>query len=311
MWIHIPSKALTSAPGLESEAGHSDESDCVGLSATSKKPPTVSNSSCSALPLATSTTDASGTTLPPSTGDRGVDEWISSLEVSPASRGVLQGNSEGPPTSAIFGPRSGGCSCRFVLGSRSLKTFQASLLEEGWSAYCGTLPVSGMTRSGMCYLLQGLEPTTSARGSGLWPTARANDDNRTPEQYQAMIARRGRTVVSSLQVAAQMCPSPVAGDATGGRTTKGKHRQGETGLRQAALMWPTPTVQDGENVSGASRFNRNSLPLNAAVQVSPTGQEATGPNLRLQLNVAFVEWLMGFPQGWTDYAPLATPGCHR
>jgi hypothetical protein len=87
-------------------------------------------------------------------------------------------------------------------------------------------------------------------------------------------------------------PTPVT-DATmtalGRSDTKGMHSlslshcanrgygpRGET-------MWPTPTVADSKNVgnNGSSQFNLH--------------KTVNGP-----LNPTWVEWLMGFPLGWTD-----------
>jgi len=67
----------------------------------------------------------------------------------------------------------------------------------------------------------------------------------------------------------------------------------------AASQWPTPTVQDAEKDGGPGQYERHSIPLNAAVKDSP---QVGG-----QLNPAWVEPLMGFPQGWTDLAPLREP----
>jgi hypothetical protein len=58
------------------------------------------------------------------------------------------------------------------------------------------------------------------------------------------------------------------------------------------VMWPTPTVQDASNNGGDSQYNRNSLPLNAAIGGS--------------LNPTWVEWLMGFPLEWTVLEVSAT-----
>ena len=63
-----------------------------------------------------------------------------------------------------------------------------------------------------------------------------------------------------------------------------------------AQMFPTPTVQDGENDGGPSQYKRHSIPLNAIVKDSP---QTTG-----QLNPLWVEWLMGYPIGWTDLKAL-------
>ena len=64
-------------------------------------------------------------------------------------------------------------------------------------------------------------------------------------------------------------------------------------LQSMARMnkWPTPTVQDASNNGGPSQFRRNSLPLNAQVGG--------------KLNPQWVEWLMGWPIGWTALEPLA------
>ncbi len=62
-------------------------------------------------------------------------------------------------------------------------------------------------------------------------------------------------------------------------------------------FFPTPTTQDASNNGGPSQHKRNSLPLNAV---------AGGP-----LNPAWVEWLMGFPEGWTDLGDSATRSSHK
>jgi hypothetical protein len=56
--------------------------------------------------------------------------------------------------------------------------------------------------------------------------------------------------------------------------------------------WPTPTVQDSKNNGAQSQMERNTKPLNA---------EVGGP-----LNPTWVEWLMGWPLGWTDCDASAT-----
>ena len=60
----------------------------------------------------------------------------------------------------------------------------------------------------------------------------------------------------------------------------------EIGSGSSPKMWPTPTAQDAKNNGGPSQHNRNTKPLNAEVGGS--------------LNPQWVEWLMGYPSGWTD-----------
>jgi hypothetical protein len=68
-------------------------------------------------------------------------------------------------------------------------------------------------------------------------------------------------------------------------------------LRIAAQMFPTPTLQDASNNGGPSQRHRNSLPLNAVAGGS--------------LNPTWVEWLMGFPLGWTALDASETPSSRK
>jgi hypothetical protein len=57
-------------------------------------------------------------------------------------------------------------------------------------------------------------------------------------------------------------------------------------------LWPTPTVNDSKNNGGPSQFRRKGTNLNVAV--AKRGSDGG------RLNPEWVEWLMGFPKGWTD-----------
>jgi hypothetical protein len=58
-------------------------------------------------------------------------------------------------------------------------------------------------------------------------------------------------------------------------------------------LYPSPTVKGDHNHPGAGYRSGYGL----ATVVAPDGP----------LNPRFVEWLMGFPDGWTDCEPLAMP----
>jgi hypothetical protein len=85
-------------------------------------------------------------------------------------------------------------------------------------------------------------------------------------------------------------PTPVATDGShGGRVTPRKGREGGNLVEAiSARMYPTPTTQDAANNGGPSHSERNTPPLNAVVGGT--------------LNPDWVEWLMGWPVGWTDTA---------
>ena len=80
-------------------------------------------------------------------------------------------------------------------------------------------------------------------------------------------------------------PTPVA---DGDRTTN--YAQGGTSLGWAVRNMPTPTVHGNYNRKGASKTSGNGL----ATVIGGT------------LNPTWVEWLMGWPLGWTDCAVLET-----
>ena len=89
-----------------------------------------------------------------------------------------------------------------------------------------------------------------------------------------------------------MWPTPLPSDVLGGRTTKGSKRPNESGLRKAA--WPTPQNRD-KNTYAKCKRGENS-PGGTPLPVAVGGT----------LNPNWVEWLMGWPIGYTDLQPLAT-----
>lgn len=76
---------------------------------------------------------------------------------------------------------------------------------------------------------------------------------------------------------------------------------------EAAAKWPTPTSGDHKR-SGAAGYSTASgrhegTPLTDATCRSGRPAPTTcshGGECRWRLNPRFVEWLMGFPEGWID-----------
>lgn len=161
---------------------------------------------------------------------------------------------------------------RYDRDSCSWKTAQCSLLGDLVS-FSETWPRSGMMRSGVCWerVTQALHIGGTASGFLPTPTATAN---MLLPSMQKWPAHRN------------MWPTPVA---DGDRRTN--YAQGGTSLGYAVRMWPTPTAQDAKNNGPPSQMERNTKPLNAEVGGA--------------LNPPWVEWLMGWPIGWTDLQPLA------
>lgn len=95
----------------------------------------------------------------------------------------------------------------------------------------------------------------------------------------------------SENVSGYLLPTPTAHDAHKPHKSDLTARQGGLSLA-ASVMYPTPTCQDAKNNGGAAQQRRNTRPLNAVCGGA--------------LNPPWVEWLMGWPIGWTALEPLGT-----
>jgi hypothetical protein len=68
--------------------------------------------------------------------------------------------------------------------------------------------------------------------------------------------------------------------------------------------WLTPSAN--EDAAGTVNGNMQRMLTHQAKESDPDGTAAGG-----QLNPTWVEWLMGFPPGWTDLGPSATPSSRK
>ena len=80
----------------------------------------------------------------------------------------------------------------------------------------------------------------------------------------------------------------------------GRPRDNDRGDLQAAVLWQTPKAEDAIH-PGRTAPHKTGQTLHPAEQVNRK-QQITG-----QLNPTWVEWLMGYPDGWTDYEDSETP----
>lgn len=161
-----------------------------------------------------------------------------------------------------------------------------------------------------------------------WPTPTANDDNKSPEAHLAMKQRMGerdgtfanRTAITSLQVLVKAWPTPAARDYRSPNSQDSQDRRGRAAATGQQLpnfvehVWSTPAVADVTGGRKARSGTRSAeLLLNGQTeflsghldQTTSTGGERSSTS-GLQLNPLFVEWLMGWPTGWTGFACSAT-----
>ena len=170
----------------------------------------------------------------------------------------------------------------------------------------------------LVFQLRASVPTTKEKESGLWLTpsattisTRSKESMEKRKKYRESI---GRTTVPPGNLAEQvqhghkathMWRTPDAHSGRGPSSEKRMKMKLEKGMPisindQVAhphLMWPTPTTRDYKD-SGKAVINshRDSiLPVRVAKKDKEQWVKGGG-----SLNPTWVEWLMGYPSGWTD-----------
>lgn len=117
---------------------------------------------------------------------------------------------------------------------------------------------------------------TAENDSGLWPTPAAALHNLT-EPVEAVLARRARI--------------------------KAERKNGNgfgLQLTTAVKLWPTPSAN--EDAAGTPNGKMQKM-LGNHPEIRNSGSGT--------LNPTWVEWLMGFPLGWTALEPSETPSSRR
>lgn len=288
MWAIIPEFSLSAPESRDSTLGSTEPFVDLERSAWWKGKPRASKSWQRACKKAPWILALCGRMPGPSTASLGVERWISSLldtPASPSATPVRDGEQTTPGTS---GPMSSGSSGRQELLWPSSRTSMGTF--DGECLKCSrTLPNWGSMRSGACSLRPKPEPLTAESGSSSWPTAVVGDSRSSARHT----------------------------------TTTGVMKDGTT-LTDAMRQWPTPNaclINDSESPESfrgrAAKWKEekgfhNSAPLTiVSKEHSPQAPKETGAESRKgsgpRLNPNFVEWLMGFPDGWTVCGHSETP----
>jgi hypothetical protein len=194
---------------------------------------------------------------------------------------------------------------KYDQSSCSWKTHQCSLLGD-LDEFSETWPQWGLMRDGECWEQRTLEQTIRGIESGLsekWATPTTMDKlppkSETALMNEATNARPGRSKPANLrdQVSnMHKWPTPISQDAKHSgyaKTGAGKANK----LSYEVVKYQTPVARmRKDNGQSPSELNRNSETL---------ATQAGG-----SLNPTWVEWLMGWPLGWTDLKPLEMDKCH-
>jgi hypothetical protein len=236
--------------------------------------------------------------------------WTSSAADTPANHSAQQANDEEPTTLDTCGHGLETPLAHYDLATQSWKT-SGDISLWGDLPSLENLPKSGMTRNGVLYQQPDWVRPIDATGSLSWPTPRscsAMAATITPES----VWNEKRLPNLETVVGRRMWPTPTAvtrpmeGNV---RMYRAKIQAGEMTEAEAEAilgksvwaaqgkvpaMWPTPQANDAKNPYARVREHSQATMLGeAVVKADPT----TGGG---KLNPMWVEWLMGFPLGWTD-----------
>jgi len=208
----------------------------------------------------------------------------------------------------------------------SWRTSQRCLLE-GWEMFLAPWPRSGMTASGTAYRLPTLAHRISGTESSFWPTPSAQEPGMNPhrlvdkngnqpthtnqrlyDKKTGRLCQKGlsqavhiRAMIST-PTTSSFWPTPTTQEIEhpnavinnkGRRVSKNGKSSHSIGLADAVKMIPTPTTSNAKRES-KNRY-RNSETCRENLDEWVRDSEDSG-----QLNPTWVEWLMGFPEGWTD-----------
>jgi len=249
----------------------------------------------------------------PSTADHGAALWMASLAASRASLTALPESGVGRKTSATSGPSRGALSSSRARGSSLSKTSVGCCLRAVRNVSGETFRDWALRLREDCSQRRKLARHTSANGSSSsqWPTVMANEA-RLGFQDRSDQTKRGTQ--ESLSTAVALWATPQARDGKGANQSGLCDRGTKAApLNEVAVLWMTPRSHEVGNyqysrgdkskpvatlTGQAIKWKEMGVTYFRLVPKTSTGGEPHSP-LRRSLNPLFVEWLMGWPPGWT------------
>jgi len=181
------------------------------------------------------------------------------------------------------------------------RTHQCSLLG-GLDEFLETWPQWGLMRDGECWEQQTLEQIIRGTGYGLSPNG--VDSFHTPNTTGLDGGSNSR---KALKKRKETWPTPRSCSAMAATITPesawNEKRNPNLETIVGRRTWPTPTCHNANEKGSPSEFNRQSPGLGTVVLI---GKDRNGGTL----NPMWVEWLMGWPLGWTDLKPLEMDKSH-
>lgn len=206
-----------------------------------------------------------------------IREWLMSLpEDSPASRLATQESDLAQMTHATCGPQLSNVSASFDHATACWKTSQGWLLADISAPSWETWPKAGLIADGAFYPQPNWERRISEIGCGLLPTPKTLDSKDRSGQDNPII--NGRVVRPS-----------------------GENYSVSLATMANRNLWPTPLSVPDSKASHRGLSGRYRASMEDAMKEDGSLPAGMGGG---QLNPDWVEWLMGWPIGWTSLEPL-------
>lgn len=279
MWLYVPSP---SAPESAGSTWDSEALARLAQSATSSgkhSAPRVWSTRCK---RASWIKLLSGVTYEPSTLERGVEAWISSLADTRASRSARQGCDAEPPTLGTSGPKSCASTARAEPATCSARTC-SDTFRLGSPLSLPTLPKWGRMSNGACSPRPTLGRRIAGSGSSSWPTPNLPNGGRSMPVETTRTGKTpdGRKVQVGLENAAKLWPTPTSLSFDTSHQPGNNRNQNKT-MDLASKMWPTPVHSEArqgfQDRSTGKKGTQESLSTiavkNSASLLAPTTAKA-------------------------------------
>lgn len=265
-WLYLPPEFSASAPASEASTSVSTlPSPERALSVTWRGKHMPPQHWSRAWKRVTWLRHLSGLTLPPSTLEHGVAQWIASCREIPASPTASPETASAKTTIDGSPSTSSGYSMKAGLVVSSAKTSRGTLTDNSptssrhWKDWVAALRSESSARPKSA-------PATSESGSSSWPTATTNDGKRGADLNRVKRRHDG----APLSEVAVRWPTATVGDAdsSGSRNLEGSNAKQGTSLTDAVVrghLWPTPMAgtgpQNGNSMAGNSDFSRKAMSM--------------------------------------------------
>lgn len=231
----------------------------------------------------------SGMTLPPSTANRGVEKWISSLADTRANLSALRGSDKDATilaTSGRISPESSEKSSPYRCSWKTSEDISSSASERSLP----TFEQWATTLRRVCLLRRKLARRTRGSDCSSWPTTKGTDwkDGRRGNdlRHGKQLPEEAKQWQTPAKDQFEKRPTNSLLGRQAPRSEIGGQESSDADPNSRLPLWQTPRT-GAHGVPGADATHGG----------QPKGK---------RLNPLFVEWLMGWPLGWTDFVPVGT-----